>query len=302
MDNGSNFGTDEVLMIGLTRLGYPQKFGLMVAVFGRDWTALCRAFNWLTCYIRTRFSHLITANLNWWRPELEYFSDCISKKITEKSDGGIVYPPGAVCLCGFIDDTIGKTCRPGGGPAEEGENAPRWNTLIQAAFYTGYKKLHGYKYQTFELPNGMCGDLYGPCPVRKNDLDLLNDSDINEKLRELSETAVKQYKAYCDGIFPILTHMTSKHVGEHTTRAQRYENGIMTKIRIGNEWAYGITENLFSLLKFSSGLRIRKNSEHAMYYITATVLRNAHCCLYGNQVSQYFNCLPPTLESYFAVE
>ena len=72
MDNGSKFETEEVMMITLSRLAYPQKFGLMVSVFGRDWTALCRAFNWLACFIRTHYGHLLTANLSWWRPELGY--------------------------------------------------------------------------------------------------------------------------------------------------------------------------------------------------------------------------------------
>ena len=31
------------------------------------------------------------------------------------------------------------------------------------------------------------------------------------------------------------------------------------------------------------------------------VLRNAHCTLYGNQISEYFNCYPPSLEEYFGV-
>ncbi len=76
----------------------------------------------------------------------------------------------------------------------------------------------------------------------------------------------------------------------------------MTKIRIANEWAYGITENIFLMLKWSYGLKIRQSKEQANYYQTATILRNAHCACYGNQVSMYFNGYPPTLESYFNVE
>jgi hypothetical protein len=74
-----------------------------------------------------------------------------------------------------------------------------------------------------------------------------------------------------------------------------------TKIRIANEWAYGITENLYKILKWSYALRIRQNKEVSYYYLTATILRNAHCTLYGNQISQYFNCYPPSLEEYFGV-
>ena len=31
------------------------------------------------------------------------------------------------------------------------------------------------------------------------------------------------------------------------------------------------------------------------------ILSNAHCTLYGNQISEYFNCYPPSLEEYFGV-
>ena len=46
----------------------------------------------------------------------------------------------------------------------------------------------------------------------------------------------------------------------------------MTKIRNANEWAYGITENIFLILKWSYGLRIRQAKEHANYYQTATII------------------------------
>ena len=69
----------------------------------------------------------------------------------------------------------------------------------------------------------------------------------------------------------------------------------MTMIRIANELAYGITENLYKILKWSYGLRIRQNQEVSYYYLTATVLRYANCALYGNQISEYFHSYPPIL-------
>jgi len=135
---------------------------------------------------------------------------------------------------------------------------------------------------------------------READTDLLRDSGLIEQMHELTMDLPKKYKIYRDGVFPIIGNIVSKHVG-NTTREDRFENGIMTKIRIANEWAYGITENLYKILKWSYGLRIRQNQEVSYYYLTATVLRNAHCSLYGNQVSEYFNCYPPSLESYFGL-
>jgi hypothetical protein len=40
-------------------------------------------------------------------------------------------------VAGFIDDTVTRITRPGGGPAEEGINAERYNNLIQQAFFNG---------------------------------------------------------------------------------------------------------------------------------------------------------------------
>ena len=37
-------------------------------------------------------------------------------------------------MAGFIDDTVTRITRPGGGPAEEGINAVQYNTLIQQSF------------------------------------------------------------------------------------------------------------------------------------------------------------------------
>ena len=166
MGNGSRFGTEELLCLGLNRIVFPQKFGEMVSVYGRDWTALSRAFNWFSYYVRKRFGWLVQSNLPYWKPMLEVFSEAIRVKVEEKSEAGIIYPPGGMLVAMMIDDTLSRSCRPGGGPAEEGEDAPRFNTLIQQAFYTGYKKIHGFKYQSCELPNGMCADLYGPTSIR----------------------------------------------------------------------------------------------------------------------------------------
>jgi len=136
--------------------------------------------------------------------------------------------------------------------------------------------------------------------IREADTDLLRDSGLIEQLQELTIDLVKKYKIYGDGVFPNIGNIVSKHIG-NTTREMRFENGIMTKIRIANEWIYGITENLYKILKWSYGLRIRQNQEVSFYYLTATILRNAHCTLYGNQVSEYFHCYPPSLEAYFGL-
>jgi hypothetical protein len=58
--NGSRFGTEEILLLTLHKLAFPTRFGDRVVHFGRDWTALSRAFNWCMKYIRKKFGYLVS--------------------------------------------------------------------------------------------------------------------------------------------------------------------------------------------------------------------------------------------------
>jgi len=211
--------TEEALLILLQRLAFPTKFLDMVSIYNRDISALSKIFSWMNNYIRSRFGYLITNNWEYWKNDFEEFSECIRKKVVEKSEGAIDYPEGAYLVFAFIDDTTIRTCRPGGGPAEEGENAERYSMLLQEAFYSGYKKHHGIKFQTVELPNGMCGDLFGPKSYRDSDVDLLEFSGLVPALFEVMRGG-KQFAVYGDGVFPTVGNLISKHVG-NTTREDR---------------------------------------------------------------------------------
>ena len=75
-------------------------------------------------------------------------------------------------------------CRPGGGPITGGVQAPRVDKLVQQAWWTGWKKLHGLKMQTVFMPNGMDFEVWGPVSVRHNDNYTLANSSILEKLEQ----------------------------------------------------------------------------------------------------------------------
>ena len=48
----------------------------------------------------------------------------------------------------FIDCKCSPTSVVGGGPAEDGANAARWDVDVNRAFYNGWKSVHGLKHQT----------------------------------------------------------------------------------------------------------------------------------------------------------
>ena len=68
-------------------------------------------------------------------------------------------------LCGMlVDDTNISTTRPGVGPNRHYSMAPRrvGSFYIQRAFYSGYFREHGLKYQNILLPNGLFDSCWGP--------------------------------------------------------------------------------------------------------------------------------------------
>ena len=62
----------------------------------------------------------------------------------------------------------------------------RWNTEIHEAFYNGWKSLNGLKHQTVNNAGGFTEDMYGPTSLRRNDLILLRDSNINDRIAALA--------------------------------------------------------------------------------------------------------------------
>ena len=296
-DNGMKFTGEEILLIGLHRFCIPGPLEQsMQPIFDLDYSALSRAVTIFNQHMLYHHKHLVTDNLEYWSQYFPIFAECVREKLNEKGD--VYYEPGTFRVAMFHDDTVIATCRPGSGPNRR--TGGRHCNYIQMAFYNGWKKHHGIKYQTIEFPNGMCGDMFGPCSFRHNDLELLRDSDLNEKLRLVQIGNLLQYVSYGDGIFPINSHTIGKHIG-NTTEDERYENRMMSKIRICNEWDYGVTANLFPFAKDKRAYKLRGNKLCGHFYLVATILRNAHLCLYEGLTSSYFQCPTPTLFEYFRV-
>eukprot|EP01035_Chromulina_nebulosa_P018566 gene18566-24289_t len=232
-DNGTKFTGDEILLIGLHTYCISGPIDQTTSFrFSLELSQLSRAFN----------------NLSYWVDLFPYFAECISKRLADSCD--IHYPAGSFRVFGFHDDTVIATCPP--------PNGERHDNYIQMAFYNGWKRHHGYKYQTLELPNGMCADMYGPTSFIHHDLELLRDSKLNEKLADIQLGRIHQYVSYGDGIFPIDSHTIGKHIG-NTTKEERYENRMMSKIRIANEWDYGSTADLFPFIKWRAAQKTRRN-------------------------------------------
>lgn len=82
-----------------------------------------------------------------------------------------------------------------------------------------------------ELPNGMTLDLFGPMSFRRNDLEVLQESNLNDRLVSVHD-AGGLYALYGDGIFVLDSCILRSHVGNNLIPRQIAENKVMAKMRI----------------------------------------------------------------------
>ena len=128
----------EALCIFLKRHSYPCRYSDMIARFGKPVPVLCMINNYMIDFIYQEHSHRI---LQWNDTILNPHSlEIYSNAITAKGS------PLDNCF-GFIDGTVRPISKPG-------QN--------QRVVYNGHKRVHGVKFQSVALPNGIIGNMYGP--------------------------------------------------------------------------------------------------------------------------------------------
>jgi nuclease HARBI1 len=300
--NGQRFTADELLLCGLYRLHFPNRvFDIgWVKIFGFDAPTVSRCFNLFSQFMVHHWSYLLFDHLNYW---LKHLCDCTMAIHQKLLDLGCPFPypseVGGLRIFGFIDNTILGTDRPGGGPVEDGEGSLRKDPIIQRAFYNGWKKVHGVKFQTVDLPNGMNAQISGPYSCRRNDLFTLRDSNLNQKLSDLQRNEIVQYKVYGDSAYIVLSesHIRARHHNVNNTEREILENKVMSSCRQSIEWNYNDLKQSWKFLNTKHCLKLMRMNISS-YIITAMIIRNAHVTLNGNITSSYFNCRPPTLEDW----
>ena len=202
----------------------------------------------------------------------------------------------------FIDCNCQANSVPGGGPAELGANAARWDEDIQRAFYNGWKSIHGLKHQTVDNAYGFTEDIYGPETLRYNDLTLLRLSKVNARFDDILNDHADQYCIFGDSAYVKLSHLLS-YYKRSTEELEAYLvgwNKSMKHVRISIEWNYMVTGSLFKYTNCKDKLKILANDRVSKIYTVATLFKNFHGALYGCQSSRYFNLEVPDdmLEKY----
>ena len=135
-DQGTIYEGLEDLCILLKRFAFPGQFSYVIPIFGRPVPELCTINNSVIDWVYNHHRHRIMD----WNPN-------VLSPIQLENYAEAVFNKGAALRNCFV----GGTVRPISRPDEK-----------QRAVYNGHKRVHGLKFQSVLIPNGLIAHLYGP--------------------------------------------------------------------------------------------------------------------------------------------
>ncbi|XP_064485836.1 uncharacterized protein LOC135398351 [Ornithodoros turicata] len=264
-------GTDALLM-SLRRLAYPNRLCDLETIFGHHTSTLSSVLKHVFAHIDGTFGHLLDKlnNHTWLTLDtLELFAEAVHAKGA----------PLRNCW-GFVDGTARAICRP---------------SLNQKVYYSGHKRLHAIKFQAVAAANGITCELDGPYQGHRHDAGILRESHLYENLQELVQG--HEFVIYGDPAYPLCPLLMTPYAGSHLKDYEMEFNKKMSTVRQAVEWGFGKTVREFAFVDFKKNQKLMLQNVGQLYRV-ATIFANCHTCLYGSQVTDFFNLEVPALEGY----
>jgi hypothetical protein len=296
LKNGSIVSGEVCFLYSLQRLQFPCKLDTHEETYGGEVTYWSRVFNYFIDHVFRFFQHNVRLSIENWAAHFSEFAAAIQSKLEQM---GLVLAEGSlVKICGYLDNTQVPTDTPGSGPVVAGINAPRYDRDIDEAFYSGWKKNHGVKFQLVTFPNGIIGDMSDVVSIRHSDLYTLRESDLNNRLVFCQVQEVSQYVLYGDSAYDVLqSHIHCKYLGDNLTPEQVHINGKLNSARVSVEHCINDIKNRFAYINYKRDMKLRMQNLTKLLTVTV-LLSNCYTCLQGSQISLTYLLRPPRLEDY----
>jgi hypothetical protein len=243
---------------------------MLEVMFGIEFSVCSRLFNVVLDFIYDKFGNKIHFERQLVLTHVDTYCLAIRRKCGH-----------ALSQCfGFIDGTVHPVCRP---------------VKFQKSVWSGHKRVHGMKFQSVILPDGMFAQLYGPVEARRHDVILLKESGLVDMFE--NSPALAGYHLFGDMGYTNNSWILSPYKGINLDGNQSKWNKLCRHVRIVVEWGFGNLQKKWAHLAFKPGMKVFLVPTSKMY-LTAAFLCNLHNCLHPNQVAQYFELDPPALEEY----
>ncbi|CAB1112388.1 unnamed protein product [Ectocarpus sp. CCAP 1310/34] len=266
----------EALCVLLYRLAFPCRLKDMRLVFGLSESCICETFNRMLHFLDFKWGWLLSVDVERLKPRL----------LVEFAEA--IYNAGCpLTHCwGFIDETIRGIAR------------------VRLAD-THQLSIHAIKFQGVVTPDGLFVDLWGLVLGTRHDSYLLAQSGLMQKLAaHFNSPSGRPYCLYGDPAYGLSDHLvcpfSAASYGPLTPEMADF-NQRMSHCRVTVEWGFKEMTSKWAFVDMKSQQKYLLSPVGKQYRV-ATLLSNMHSCLNGgNQISQYFNLQPPTLEEYLKV-
>jgi hypothetical protein len=127
---------------------------------------------------------------------------------------------------------------------------------------------------------------------------MLHQSNIDDLLVRITDNQNKQMAIFGDKAYPFRSYLWVPCKKTLLTAEESAFNNYMKPVRECVEWGFGKLGKLFAFTDFGKNQKIFLQSV-GKHFMVSALLCNAHSCVYGSQISQYYNLDPPSLEEYF---
>ena len=272
----------EALCILLRRLRYPTTYYDMMGVFGRSREQLCRIFNHMVDFIFREWKDVIYCHKEVLRHRISQYAEAIHRKGSPLEN-----------VWAFPDGTKVETCR------ISATSAGSRGLNLQKRIYSGHKRRHCLNYQGLTTPDGLCIHFFGPLEGCRHDVTLLRLS----KLEAFFESNFDIFDGCCiygDPAYPISKWIISGFKGNNLDEWKLQFNASMSSVRQSVEWNFGRMKILWAFVTYKMQQKIMLSNVGATVLV-AMFLTNCHCCYNGgNQISEYFELCPPSLDEYLS--
>ncbi|ETW05261.1 hypothetical protein H310_04225 [Aphanomyces invadans] len=275
--NNTRICRDEAMCVLLSRLTFPRRYHDMSRMFGRSRARLCDIFSYLVHDIFGRWKQTLFLNKKLLRARINQYCHVVATKGSPLE-----------CVFGFIDGTKVQTNR---------ISATGDASNLQKQIYSGHKRYHCLNFQAVSAPDGICVHFWGPVEGRRHDSAMLAMSGLLRSFSQNPDIFASKF-IYGDPAYGVTKFVLSGYRGNNLSPEQQNFNKCMSSVRQAVEWNFKIMKTLWPHVSYKNMSKIMQ-SPVAKIVCVAMLLTNCHCCHFrGNQISMYFDLLPPTLEEY----
>ena len=261
---------DYALALLLNRLAWPDRLTSIAPRVGLDTSSTGRIINEVATYIASLY-----------REHVELWPGATPLYVSNCANAITAHTPQVIDIWAFIDGTA----RPIARPLDDEESN-----------FNGHKRAHVHNWQGMMTPDGLIVSCIGPYVGSKNDLNMLNESRLEQRLRPIVTQPDRTLLVYGDLIYKG-HELVMRGFEASTDPAELAYNTFMSRLRVYIETTFGKITQLWSGMEMERMNRTGLMPTSA-YYICAVLFTNVHTCMHPDAGNRPWCMEPPSVERY----